>query len=144
MKSVDRDVELQIYGIECVAQMAYWSAINVEYCRTAARKLPAGGLKDTLIHYQQSEQNWLNKIMKALKGYSTNGVDIHSSLAKDLEETPMIAMFDIISKLKKARDIEGIADVVDELSDVHDVSKIFTNLKAIIRNQKNTENAASR
>lgn len=136
-----KQFEQQVYALDCLSQMAYWSKINIEYCKTAARNLPAGGLKDAVIFYHQQEENWLNKIIRGLKGHKANGVDIYSAMKEDLEDIPMVVMFDIISDLKKAQDMEGISEIVKELSTLKSISPILTNLQAIIRNQKNKENA---
>lgn len=136
IETADKKFQEQLYALDCLSQICYWAKINIEYMDTIQRRLPAGGLKDTAIYYRQNQEQWLNKMLRGLKGYQANGVDILSSMKKDLEDIPMVVMFDIISNLKRAQDMEGISEVVKELSDLPDATPILTNLKAIIKNEK--------
>lgn len=127
----------RLYALDCISQMCYFAKINIEYCSIALKGLENGGLKDTVILYREQQQNWLNKILRSLKQYKFAGVDLYTEMVNDLEDMPMIAMFDIIGNLKMAKDMEGISDVVNELKDLEDIEPIKTNLIALIRNEKN-------
>lgn len=138
---ISKELQLQLYGLDCISQMAYWSHMNVEYCKIIGRVIPPSGLKDTIIMYRQSEENWLNKILRTLKGYKVAGVDMVTSLQQDMDSMNLIAMFDIISSLKKTQDMEGVADLVKELAELKDIEPIKTNLIALIRNEKTKQDA---
>lgn len=141
MKVADKETQLTLWCLDALAQMIYFSHLNSEYCPMIARKLPASNLKDVVIYYGQNQVDWKRKLLRALKGFKTGGLDLHEGMMKDLEDTPIMAFFDILSDLKRGRDMEGVADVVKELVDVDDISSILPNLKAIIRNQKLKEAA---
>jgi hypothetical protein len=137
----EKTIQVQMYGIECLSQICYWSFINIEYCSTVSKNLPAGKLKDLMIYYQQNQREWLRKIMGALKGYKAGELDLHKSMQQDLDDIPLWVMFAIISDLKRAMDMEGISEVVKEMSELKDASPILTQLKAIIKNEKYKQDA---
>jgi hypothetical protein len=140
-QTLTKETQTQLIALDCLAQMIYLLHLTCEYCPYIAKRLPPSNLKDVVLYFGQNETNWKNKMLRALKGFKTGGVDLHAAMVKDLESAELPAYFDIMTNLKKARDLETIADLVGEMADVTDFSEIKGNLTALIRNQKYKEEA---
>jgi hypothetical protein len=129
--------EKQLYALDALSQMCYFSRISNEYLAMCCRMLPPSKLKDVVMHYRENQQNWENKLLRSLKDFGKFAdVDLYSSMKKDLDSGELVAMFDIISNLKKTVDMEGVATIVEECSGLEDLDNVKTNIIAIIRNEK--------
>lgn len=127
----------EIYGLEILASICYNTQMNIEFLRSVQRNLPQSKVKDVAMYYMNDQQTWLNKMFRGLREMGrVNGVDFYTAMKKDLDNTDLVAMYDILSNIKQVPDTEGVATIIETCVGVQDLSPVLPNLKAIIRNQK--------
>lgn len=131
------------YGLDCIASICYQTKANCDILELAQPFLAAGRLKDLVIHFRQNQMDWMYRILRAMKEFGKlKGIDWYSSMKKDLEGAPLIAMTDIIRSLYQVLDMEGAATLFEEVALVEDLSPILPQLKFIIQNEKYRQQAA--
>jgi hypothetical protein len=132
----------QIYGLEILSQICYNSHLNIEFCRSVIKNVPASKLKDVAIYYSDNQSTWLSRMMRALKGCEIAGLDIYSTMKDDFDNMPLVALFDVLSNLKQVPDMESVAEIVEECVGIKDLTPVLVNIKALIRNEKNKQSGS--
>lgn len=128
-----------LYGLDCIAEIAYFSSISIAYLDVVLKFIPQSSVKDAVLFWQETQKRWLDKTMRAARHFSMkNNIPLYDDLKSDIEGDGLLALFECIKVLKKTRDLESVSDILEESSGLIEMSPTLkTQIIALIRNEKN-------
>src|SRR5690242_19935543 len=104
----------EIYALDVLSEICYTTKVNIAMLQTVRKRMRMGPIWDLSLHFEQNQQNWLNKVRTGLRQMGIkHGINLLEGMDKDLNDQAIDYLFGIVMNLKQCQDLVALDDMVE-------------------------------